>query len=84
MRRGGSPSQTSPSTILHMDLYGTAAVLEEFGGAGLQLTTRDVTQLDRESANVEVKRERLPEAALKMTGLQCSKGVNHAKAKSRK
>ncbi len=28
---GVSPSQASPSTILHVDLYGTAVVLEEFG-----------------------------------------------------
>ncbi|MFV8376852.1 SDR family oxidoreductase [Flavobacterium sp. LB1P62] len=28
---GVSPSQASPSTILHVDLYGTALVLEEFG-----------------------------------------------------
>jgi hypothetical protein len=26
-----SPSQASPSTILKVDLYGTALVLEEFG-----------------------------------------------------
>lgn len=29
---GVSPSQASPSTILKIDLYGTALVLEEFGG----------------------------------------------------
>src|SRR4051794_10715906 len=28
---GVSPSQASPDTILHVDLYGTALVLEEFG-----------------------------------------------------
>ena len=28
---GVSPSQASPATILHVDLYGTALVLEEFG-----------------------------------------------------
>ena len=28
---GVSPSQASPETILHVDLYGTALVLEEFG-----------------------------------------------------
>ena len=26
-----SPSQASPETILHVDLYGTAVVLEQFG-----------------------------------------------------
>src|SRR5271165_2835644 len=30
---GVSPSQASPATILHVDLYGTALVLEEFGVA---------------------------------------------------
>jgi NAD(P)-dependent dehydrogenase (short-subunit alcohol dehydrogenase family) len=30
---GVSPSQASPSTILKVDLYGTALVLEEFGNA---------------------------------------------------
>ncbi len=30
---GVSPSQASPSTILKVDLYGTALVLEEFGSA---------------------------------------------------
>jgi NAD(P)-dependent dehydrogenase (short-subunit alcohol dehydrogenase family) len=29
---GVSPSQASPATILQVDLYGTAVVLEEFGG----------------------------------------------------
>jgi Enoyl-(Acyl carrier protein) reductase len=28
---GVSPSQASPEAILHVDLYGTALVLEEFG-----------------------------------------------------
>lgn len=28
---GVSPSQASPSTILHVDLYGTALIIEEFG-----------------------------------------------------
>jgi hypothetical protein len=30
---GVSPSQASPATILKVDLYGTALVLEEFGNA---------------------------------------------------
>lgn len=30
---GVSPSQASPETVLRVDLYGTAVVLEEFGGA---------------------------------------------------
>jgi NAD(P)-dependent dehydrogenase (short-subunit alcohol dehydrogenase family) len=30
---GVSPTQASPATILHVDLYGTAVLLEEFGNA---------------------------------------------------
>jgi NAD(P)-dependent dehydrogenase (short-subunit alcohol dehydrogenase family) len=43
---GVSPSQASPSTILHVDLYGTALVLEEFGnvigrgGAGVVIASQ--------------------------------------------
>jgi NAD(P)-dependent dehydrogenase (short-subunit alcohol dehydrogenase family) len=43
---GVSPSQASPSTILKVDLYGTALVLEEFGnviaqgGAGLVIASQ--------------------------------------------
>jgi hypothetical protein len=43
---GVSPSQTSPSTILKVDLYGTALVLEEFGniiasgGAGVVIASQ--------------------------------------------
>ena len=42
---GVSPSQASPATILHVDLYGTALVLEEFGaviapgGAGIVISS---------------------------------------------
>jgi NAD(P)-dependent dehydrogenase (short-subunit alcohol dehydrogenase family) len=43
---GVSPSQASPSTILHVDLYGTAVILEEFGnviassGAGVVIASQ--------------------------------------------
>ena len=43
---GVSPSQASPATILAVDLYGTAAVLEEFGnviargGAGVVIASQ--------------------------------------------
>jgi NAD(P)-dependent dehydrogenase (short-subunit alcohol dehydrogenase family) len=43
---GVSPSQASPETILHVDLYGTAVVLEEFrhviarGGAGVVISSQ--------------------------------------------
>ena len=43
---GVSPSQASPETILHVDLYGTAVVLEEFrkvlarGGSGVGISSQ--------------------------------------------
>lgn len=43
---GVSPSQASPATILHVDMYGTALVLEEFGnviaagGAGVVIASQ--------------------------------------------
>ena len=43
---GVSPSQAAPKTILHVDLYGTALVLEEFGnviaagGAGVVIASQ--------------------------------------------
>ena len=43
---GVSPSQASPETILHVDLYGTAVVLEEFGnviargGSGIVISSQ--------------------------------------------
>jgi hypothetical protein len=43
---GVSPSQASPTTILAVDLYGTALVLEEFGnvvatsGAGVVIASQ--------------------------------------------
>ena len=43
---GVSPSQASPATILNVDLYGTALVLEEFGnviargGAGVVIASQ--------------------------------------------
>ncbi|VTU45403.1 Levodione reductase (plasmid) [Variovorax sp. SRS16] len=43
---GVSPSQATPATILHIDLYGTALVLEEFGnviaqgGAGVVIASQ--------------------------------------------
>ena len=46
---GVSPSQASPETILKVDLYGTALVLEEFGsviahgGAGVVIASQSGT-----------------------------------------
>ncbi len=43
---GVSPSQASPETILHVDLYGTAVILEEFGnviaagGSGIVISSQ--------------------------------------------
>jgi NAD(P)-dependent dehydrogenase (short-subunit alcohol dehydrogenase family) len=43
---GGSPSQASPATILKVDLFGTAVILEEFGniiaegGAGVVISSQ--------------------------------------------
>ena len=50
---GVSPSQASPSTILKVDLYGTALVLEEFGhvisagGAGVVIASQSGHRLPR-------------------------------------
>ena len=50
---GVSPSQASPSTILRVDLYGTALVLEEFGnviapgGAGVVIARSPDTAFRR-------------------------------------
>jgi hypothetical protein len=38
---GVSPSQASPEAILHVDLYGTAVLLEEFGNVGALLMGPD-------------------------------------------
>ncbi len=49
---GVSPSQASPETILAVDLYGTALVLEEFGnviahgGAGVVIASQSGHRLD--------------------------------------
>jgi NAD(P)-dependent dehydrogenase (short-subunit alcohol dehydrogenase family) len=53
---GVSPSQTSPETILKVDLYGTALVLEEFGnvisfgGAGVVIASQSGHRLPALSA----------------------------------
>ena len=50
---GVSPSQASPATILKVDLYGTALVLEEFGnviargGAGVVIASQSGHRLPR-------------------------------------
>jgi hypothetical protein len=53
---GVSPSQASPATILKVDLYGTALVLEEVGG--------DVCRRSRhEAADAQAELEALRSAA---------------------
>lgn len=53
---GVSPSQASPETILHVDLYGTALVLEEFGkvvapgGSGVVISSQSGHRLPALSA----------------------------------
>jgi len=56
---GVSPSQASPETILKVDLYGTALVLEEFGnviargGAGVVIASQSGHRLPPLSAGAE-------------------------------
>jgi NAD(P)-dependent dehydrogenase (short-subunit alcohol dehydrogenase family) len=50
---GASPSQASPETILHVDLYGIAVILEEFGnvivqgGSGVVIASQSGHRLPR-------------------------------------
>ncbi len=41
---------------------------ENLGAVDLELTAADLDQIDTEASKVQVQGERLPEAALKMTG----------------
>ena len=56
---GVSPSQASPATILKVDLYGTALVLEEFGniiargGAGVVIASQSGHRLPRAHRRAE-------------------------------
>jgi NAD(P)-dependent dehydrogenase (short-subunit alcohol dehydrogenase family) len=53
---GVSPSQATPDTVLHVDLYGTAVVLEEFGhviargGSGVVISSQSGHRLQALSA----------------------------------
>lgn len=47
---GVSPSQASPATILKVDLYGTAVILQEFGPHNLALVTLVKTWAQRKRA----------------------------------
>ena len=54
---GVSPTQASPATILNVDLYGTALVLEEFGnvittgGAGVVIASQSGIACPRSASN---------------------------------
>jgi aryl-alcohol dehydrogenase-like predicted oxidoreductase len=42
---------------------------ENLGAAAVELTAADLAAIDSAAAKIELKGERLPEAALRMTGL---------------
>jgi len=74
---GVSPSQASPETILKVDLYGTALVLEEFGnviahgGAGVVIASQSGHRLPALSAEQNVALATTPvEGLLKLPMLQ--------------
>ena len=84
---GVSPSQASPATILNVDLYGTAVVLEEFGnviakgGSGVVISSQSghrlpalTSEQDKELATTPA--ERL--LGLPMLGLHVVKDSLHA------
>src|SRR4051812_38845766 len=74
---GVSPSQASPETIFHVDLYGTAVVLEEFGnviargGSGVVISSQSGHRLPALSADENKALATTPaEALLKLPFLQ--------------
>jgi hypothetical protein len=74
---GVSPSQASPETILKVDLYGTAVVLEEFGevivrgGAGVLIASQSGHRLPPLSAEQNMALAMTPvEELLKLPMLQ--------------
>jgi NAD(P)-dependent dehydrogenase (short-subunit alcohol dehydrogenase family) len=77
---GVSPSQASPETILKVDLYGTALVLEEFGkviaegGAGVVIASQSGHRLPSLSAEQDTALATTPvEELLKLPMLQPDK-----------
>ena len=77
---GVSPSQASPETILKVDLYGTALVLEEFGnviasgGAGVVIASMSGHRLPALSAEQDAALATTPvEELLKLPMLQLDK-----------
>lgn len=75
-RKQATPAQVALSWLLAqkpwiVPIPGTTKLhrLEEnIGGAELELTAEDLTEIDREASKIEVQGDRLPEAVLKMTG----------------
>jgi aryl-alcohol dehydrogenase-like predicted oxidoreductase len=76
-RKSATPAQIALAWLLAqkpwiVPIPGTTKVhrLEEnLGAAAIELTTADLAAIDSAAAKIELKGERLPEAALKMTGL---------------
>jgi len=74
---GVSPSQASPETILHVDLYGTAVILEEFGsviasgGSGIVIASQSGHRLGALTAEQDAELATTPvEKLLALTMLQ--------------
>ncbi|KQV82125.1 aldo/keto reductase [Rhizobium sp. Root1220] len=75
-RKEATPAQVALAWLLAQKLWimpipGTTKLhrLEEnIGAVELDLTTDDLSEIDREASKIEVQGERLPEAVLKMTG----------------
>ena len=76
-RKGVTPAQVALAWLLAqrptiVPIPGTTKahrMQENLGAATLELTAADLQEIDTESGKVPVQGERLPEAALKMTGL---------------
>jgi aryl-alcohol dehydrogenase-like predicted oxidoreductase len=76
-RKGATPAQIALAWLLTQEPWivpipGTtklARLEENLGAAAVELTAADLAAIDAAAANIELKGERLPEAALKMTGL---------------
>ncbi|WP_404286364.1 aldo/keto reductase [Microvirga sp. RSM25] len=76
-RKGATPAQIALAWLLAqkpwiVPIPGTTKLhrLEEnIGATGIQLTADDLREIDAAASRIELKGERLPEGALKMTGL---------------
>jgi len=76
-RKGATPAQIALAWLLAqkpwiVPIPGTtklARLEENLGSAAVQLTAADLAAIDSAATKIELKGERLPEAALKMTGL---------------